>query len=965
MNVRILYTLHKHISLIIVFILFMLLSSLSTALSDNTGIEYQHVYIDQVNGTNTSNTTGSEADPFKSITYAVLKNRDNSTPLIFNVKAGVYDANPNKAANEREIFPIDLKNFMIIQGIDEIDKCVINGAFNSNSKAAILRGQNLSDFSIRNLTIQNMKRSETNGGACELINCSGVVEACIFKENGAKFGAALYISGNFNGSILDNTFTSNRAIIDGGAFCITGNYTGDISNNLFNNNYAEKEEGGAFHIEKSMYGNIFSNSFNNNFADNNGGGFSIWGSLTGDVKNNVFVNNKVDDIYGGAFYINSNFIGNLLDNKFSGNSAHNNGGGFAIAGYLTGNISNNTFNDNVSYYRGGGFYITNLTGNISNNIFCRNSSTEYDGGAFYIYQDMKAKVSNNSFSENFADENGGGFYVRENFIGDITGNMFSKNYVTDHASGVFYIGNNFTGDIIKNTFSGNYAKNEWSQTFRINGTLDGRIDGNLFSKKSAFYLNAGGKEPVIISNNYFVYRHIVTKQNIHVFNNTFYGSGVSIFNSASSSIIKNNIFANTYTAIWEEGELNVPIMHNNFHNLTNILHRNNQEMGGDSFFIEMLLPDTYKSNTDFATGIIGEDLDTGIWTDSPNYENENNLTVFTDNNKNWQENEWIGAMINLSNSSTTRQHYLIATNTSTQIKVLGFVVSENLGQQDHIYSIDDYRLSANSQNIDLGTTNSVVDDFEKEWRPQGGYFDIGADEYFKGEMIPGIAHIDPPATNITSESATLRTQVNPNELSSTCYFEYGTDISYGFRTSDYSGYTGSGLFLINSDITDLSPNTEYHFRLVATNSTGTAYGNNHSFITQPITASIKGKVSLAIAGHAGLVVKNADIKLEGTNYETTTNSKGEFFIGNIPASDYKIIISADNLLIMEQEVTLSEGQNIDIGVKEMYVPSTEGVEAILQSAIITERKRWDSNGDNKKGLPEAIDALKSTVNFLQ
>jgi len=206
-------------------------------------------------------------------------------------------------------------------------------------------------------------------------------------------------------------------------------------------------------------------------------------------------------------------------------------------------------------------------------------------------------------------------------------------------------------------------------------------------------------------------------------------------------------------------------------------------------------------------------------------------------------------------------------------------------------------------------------------------------------------------------------QINPNELSSTCFFEFGTDTTYGLTTSVFIGYTGSGLYLIASDITDLLPNTEYHFRLVATNSTGTAYGNDQSFETKPITANLKGKISLAIAGHAGLVVKNANIKLEDTDYITTTNELGEFIFEEISASNYKLIISADNLIPIEQSINLLEGQNLDIGVKEMLVPSSEGIEQTIQNAITTERMRWDSNGDNKKGIPEAINALQEVVNI--
>jgi len=304
-----------------------------------------------------------------------------------------------------------------------------------------------------------------------------------------------------------------------------------------------------------------------------------------------------------------------------------------------------------------------------------------------------------------------------------------------------------TGSINKNSFNGNTER-----TFQINGILKGRINSNIFSQNS-FFLNATDNEPVIVSNNYFLYGwNISSNQHLCVFNNTFYKSGVNIYNSSYKSIIKNNIFANSNNAIYEEGELTLQIAHNNFYNTTNILHRNNQGMGTDSFFIEMLLPDTFISNKDTETGIIGEDLVTGIWTENLFYDIENNITIFTDSNKNWENNKWIVAMINVSNSETTRLHYLIIGNTAKQIKVKGNVVSSNIGQQDHLYSIDDYRLLAVSQNVDAGTTTNIVNDFEEQWRPQGGYFDIGADEFFKGEMIPGIAHVDPPAQNISTKA---------------------------------------------------------------------------------------------------------------------------------------------------------------------------------------------------------------------
>jgi len=944
------------------FLALVILFCSSFTYAETSEDEFINIYIDQANGNNSSITTGSETDPFKSITYAVLKNRESTLSLHIYIKSGIYDANPDKAPNEREIFPIELKEGMIIEGIDGTENCIISGSFNNNSQSSIFRGNNLSYFEIKKLTLKNMNRTVGNGGGVELVNCNGIICSCVFHNNRAKFGGGLNISGNFKGQIFDNSFVSNRAEIDGGGFCVSNNFYGEIKNNTFDGNIAQKEQGGAIHIETNMIGDISTNVFNNNTADDHGGSFCVWGYFEGNLLNNSFSSNKcVSHGYGGAFYINNTMTGQMTNNTFNINSASF-GGAYYVSGYMKGNITDNTFNENAVTYRGGAFFINNsYNGNISNNIFSNNSANMFEGGGFYILKDLEGNVSHNSFNENLAITYGGGFYIKENFIGDITNNMFSNNSAKNDGGGGFNIEKQLSGDILKNTFSGNSADNYNEQTFRIVGAFNGKIDKNLFSKSSSFYLNSKGYDPVVISNNYFVYRHIVSKQNLYVFNNTFYGSGVSLYNSANKSIIKNNIFANTYSAIWEEGELNIPITNNNFNNLTNILHRNNQEMGADSFFIEMLLPDTFIDNNDFSPGINGEDTETGVWTENPFYDAETNMTIFTDTNKNWQNDQWIGTMINLSNSTTTRHHYFIAGNTTNQIKVWGFIVSSKIGQIDHIYSIDDYRLAANSKNIDTGASINILDDFEKHWRPQGAYFDIGADEFFKGEMIPGIAHIHPPAINITESSATIQAQINPNELSSTCYFEYGTDNTYGLTTSLLSGYTSSELFLINSDITGLSPNTEYHFRLVATNSTGTAYGNDQSFRTEPITATIRGKVALTIAGHAGLVVKNANIKLEGTSYITTTSSTGEFIFENIPASNYKLIISAQNLIPIEYQVSLSEGVNYDLGVKEMNVPSSDGIEESIQNAVISERMRWDTNGDNKKGIPEAINALQELV----
>ncbi len=88
------------------------------------------------------------------------------------------------------------------------------------------------------------------------------------------------------------------------------------------------------------------------------------------------------------------------------------------------------------------------------------------------------------------------------------------------------------------------------------------------------------------------------------------------------------------------------------------------------------------------------------------------------------------------------------------------------------------------------------------------------------------------ATNITSNSATLNATVNPNGVSTGGFFQYGTSTAYGYTTSNQILGSGTGSVPVSANLTGLSPNTTYHFRIIATNSCGgTVYGSDQSFTT--------------------------------------------------------------------------------------------------------------------------------------
>lgn len=87
------------------------------------------------------------------------------------------------------------------------------------------------------------------------------------------------------------------------------------------------------------------------------------------------------------------------------------------------------------------------------------------------------------------------------------------------------------------------------------------------------------------------------------------------------------------------------------------------------------------------------------------------------------------------------------------------------------------------------------------------------------------------ATSISTTGATLNGTVNPQNKSTAWHFEYGTDLTYGSSTPGASGLTGATDQAVSDAITGLQPGTTYHYRLVGTNSSGTATGADQTFTT--------------------------------------------------------------------------------------------------------------------------------------
>ena len=88
------------------------------------------------------------------------------------------------------------------------------------------------------------------------------------------------------------------------------------------------------------------------------------------------------------------------------------------------------------------------------------------------------------------------------------------------------------------------------------------------------------------------------------------------------------------------------------------------------------------------------------------------------------------------------------------------------------------------------------------------------------------------ATNISSTTATLYGTVNGAGFLTIVGFEYGTSTSYGSTVeASQSPVTGCSDTTVSANIIGLTENTTYYVRAYASNSVGTAYGNEITFTT--------------------------------------------------------------------------------------------------------------------------------------
>jgi hypothetical protein len=136
------------------------------------------------------------------------------------------------------------------------------------------------------------------------------------------------------------------------------------------------------------------------------------------------------------------------------------------------------------------------------------------------------------------------------------------------------------------------------------------------------------------------------------------------------------------------------------------------------------------------------------------------------------------------------------------------------------------------------------------------------------------------AANIQGVSALLEGDVNPQGLSTSYFFEYGTAANFAAaaKTATRPAGSGSAAEEARAPISGLSPSTTYYIRLVATNSSGTTTGPSASFSTTSGFGFLGGEdgFSARAVTDSGAAATVAGSHPSLLSFEIGLNEAGEF-----------------------------------------------------------------------------------------
>lgn len=192
------------------------------------------------------------------------------------------------------------------------------------------------------------------------------------------------------------------------------------------------------------------------------------------------------------------------------------------------------------------------------------------------------------------------------------------------------------------------------------------------------------------------------------------------------------------------------------------------------------------------------------------------------------------------------------------------------------------------------------------------------------------------ASDVASTTATLNGTVSPNREDTTYYFQYGTTASYGSQTPNQGPVGGNADRKVSAALTGLAPSTTYHYRVVATNPSGTTFGADMTFTTTAPGTAPPGQNALTIAANPATVTFGRPTTISGqltgsgnSGVEVELESNPAPFTGGFKNAGVKATTNATGNYTMAVTPTLNTRYRVTAKAR----PSVTSPEALVRVRV--------------------------------